>query len=258
MLSARRFCGSDGVVPRACRASIAVLPVLLLIQIVFTAGIALLFAMANLFLRDVKYIFEMVLTVWMFATSVVYPLDRVQGTLGALLRLNPMSPNHRRLRATILRGEMPALGPLALAADWRRHARDRLGRFPSRGIPVRGERLVGQPAIVFDGVSKKFNRAQRFNSIRDLVPAMVSGLFGRKKTRASCTARSSGRCTTCRSRCAPGEALGIIGPNGAGKSTALKILTRILRPDRGVAAVHGRVGALVEIAAGFHPDSDRP
>jgi lipopolysaccharide transport system ATP-binding protein len=53
---------------------------------------------------------------------------------------------------------------------------------------------------------------------------------------------------------AEGEALGIIGPNGAGKSTALKLLTRILRPTKGQCAIHGRVGALIELAAGFHPD----
>jgi lipopolysaccharide transport system ATP-binding protein len=52
----------------------------------------------------------------------------------------------------------------------------------------------------------------------------------------------------------PGQALGIIGPNGAGKSTALKVLTRILKPTRGTATVRGRVGALIELAAGFHPD----
>ena len=52
----------------------------------------------------------------------------------------------------------------------------------------------------------------------------------------------------------PGEALGIIGPNGAGKSTALKLLTRILRPSRGACSIKGRVGALIEVAAGFHPD----
>ncbi|MBE3040149.1 MAG: ABC transporter ATP-binding protein, partial [Chloroflexi bacterium] len=51
-----------------------------------------------------------------------------------------------------------------------------------------------------------------------------------------------------------GEALGIIGPNGAGKSTALKLLTRILKPTRGSCTVRGRVGALIEVAAGFHPD----
>jgi lipopolysaccharide transport system ATP-binding protein len=52
----------------------------------------------------------------------------------------------------------------------------------------------------------------------------------------------------------PGEALGILGPNGAGKSTVLKLLTRILRPTRGECELRGRVGALIELAAGFHPD----
>ena len=52
----------------------------------------------------------------------------------------------------------------------------------------------------------------------------------------------------------PGEALGIIGRNGAGKSTILKLLTRILKPTRGSCLVRGRIGALIEVAAGFHPD----
>ncbi len=52
----------------------------------------------------------------------------------------------------------------------------------------------------------------------------------------------------------PGEALGIIGPNGAGKSTMLKILSRIMRPTRGSISIGGRVGALIELAAGFHGD----
>ena len=43
---------------------------MLVVQVVFTAGVALLLAMANLFYRDVKYLFEVVITLWMFATSV--------------------------------------------------------------------------------------------------------------------------------------------------------------------------------------------
>jgi lipopolysaccharide transport system permease protein len=91
-------------------------PVLLAIQIVFTAGVALIVSMANLFLRDVKYIFEMVLTLWMFATSVVYPVELIEGKLGAVLRLNPLTPIIDGYRTTILRGDVPAIGPLALAA----------------------------------------------------------------------------------------------------------------------------------------------
>ena len=51
-----------------------------------------------------------------------------------------------------------------------------------------------------------------------------------------------------------GEVLGLVGHNGAGKSTLLKILSRITEPTEGEAIIHGRVGSLLEVGTGFHPD----
>jgi homopolymeric O-antigen transport system permease protein len=87
--------------------AILFLPLVLMVQVLFTGGMALLLAMGNLFFRDVKYLYELGISIWMFATSVIYPVERIQGRIGTVLKLNPMSPIIDAYRAVLLRGELP-------------------------------------------------------------------------------------------------------------------------------------------------------
>ena len=96
--------------------SLLFLPVVVLVHVAFTAGLALLVAMGHLFYADVKYVFELVLIVWMFASSVLYPIDRIGGTLGALMQLNPMTPIIDAYRDVVLRNTLPDLGPFSAVA----------------------------------------------------------------------------------------------------------------------------------------------
>jgi ABC-type polysaccharide/polyol phosphate export permease len=92
------------------------LPVILLIQLIFTTAISLLLGMANLFYRDVKYIFEVVIIAWMFASPVAYSVKDVSGPVGVLVRLNPMTTILEGYRDVIVRGHLPDAGPLAQTA----------------------------------------------------------------------------------------------------------------------------------------------
>lgn len=112
---------------------------------------------------------------------------------------------------------------------------------------------MSAPAIVFDHVWKKFKRGEGFSSIRDMIPGMVRRALSPRPP-GELSGQEFWALQDVSFEVRKGEALGVIGPNGAGKSTTLKLLTRILKPTRGHYQVHGRVGALIEIAAGFHGD----
>lgn len=113
---------------------------------------------------------------------------------------------------------------------------------------------MSDPAIEVVDVWKKFHRGEVHDSLRDLVPAATKYLLRRAPKPMQLKTGDFWALREINLQVKPGEALGIIGPNGAGKSTILKLLTKILRPTRGSCTVRGRVGALIEVAAGFHPD----
>jgi lipopolysaccharide transport system permease protein len=83
------------------------LPWVLAVQVMLTVAISLLLAMGNLFYRDVKYLFELVIMVWMFLSAVLYPVSQIGGTIGRVMQLNPMTPILEGYRDVLLRGRIP-------------------------------------------------------------------------------------------------------------------------------------------------------
>lgn len=114
--------------------------------------------------------------------------------------------------------------------------------------------LSREPGVDFERVWKKFQRGERHDSLRDFIPATFRALTGRGPSATELGDNQFWALRAVSFQVRPGEVLGIIGRNGAGKSTILKTLTRIIPPTLGRAEVRGRVGALIEIAAGFHQD----
>ena len=105
-----------------------------------------------------------------------------------------------------------------------------------------------EPIIVFDRVSKTFDLHRgRTRSFQELLTNF--GRWRQSRVRDDLHALQDVSFAIKR-----GETVGFIGSNGAGKSTLLKLIARILEPDSGTVTVHGRVGALLELGAGFHPD----
>lgn len=96
--------------------AILFLPAVVIVQLAFTSGVALLLAMGNLFYRDVKYLFEVAITAWMFLTSVLYPIGELKGWMGTILRLNPMTPIIDAYRDVLLLGRLPATEPFLIVS----------------------------------------------------------------------------------------------------------------------------------------------
>ena len=108
-----------------------------------------------------------------------------------------------------------------------------------------------QPAIDIRNLGKQYplQEAPPYVSLRDILSQSVKNVFSKKQKNPTFRALRD-----INLKIEPGERVGIIGRNGAGKSTLLKIISRITPPTTGEAFIRGRVGSLLEVGTGFHPE----
>ena len=111
---------------------------------------------------------------------------------------------------------------------------------------------MSQTAIRTEGLGKRYRVGTRAAAYRTLRDALAEGV--RRRPREHEEERTLWALRDVSVEIAQGEAVGVIGPNGAGKTTLLKILSRITEPTTGRALVRGRVGSLLEVGTGFHPE----
>jgi ABC-type polysaccharide/polyol phosphate transport system ATPase subunit len=108
----------------------------------------------------------------------------------------------------------------------------------------------GQPAVVVEDVAKIYRRFQHRNQFKTLKSALLT-----RSLLADLTPDQTFTALDGVSLSVPkGTTFGVIGENGSGKSTLLKLVAGITKPTRGRIAVNGRVSALIELGAGFHPE----
>lgn len=117
-----------------------------------------------------------------------------------------------------------------------------------------------RPMIETIGLGKRYmrrtGRRARYQTLRDTLTNGARQLLGLPVPFAEETAKSEAfwAFKDINITVGEGEVVGIIGRNGAGKSTLLKVLSRITAPTEGEARLHGRVGSLLEVGTGFHPE----
>jgi lipopolysaccharide transport system ATP-binding protein len=112
---------------------------------------------------------------------------------------------------------------------------------------------MSEVAMRVEGLGKRYRvgERERYQALRDVLTRAFTAPFRRRERRPVDYLWAVRDLSF---DVAQGEVVGLIGRNGAGKTTLLKLLARVTRPTTGSAEVHGRIGSLLEVGTGFHPE----
>jgi lipopolysaccharide transport system ATP-binding protein len=113
---------------------------------------------------------------------------------------------------------------------------------------------MSEVAIRVDDIGKRYRLGGTPGGYQTLRDVIASGFARARRRQPPETAEMIWAVRHVSFEVERGQVLGIIGRNGAGKSTLLKILARVTEPTEGEARIHGRVGSLLEVGTGFHPE----
>jgi len=114
-----------------------------------------------------------------------------------------------------------------------------------------------RPIIKVENLSKQYRIVARqapYSTLRDSITQALRAPFGWLRRNGNREGDAIWALKDVSFEVKPGEVVGVIGRNGAGKSTLLKILSRITEPTTGQVEIYGRVGSLLEVGTGFHPE----
>ena len=234
--------------------AIALAPLFILLALVTALGASLGLSALNVRYRDVAYAIPLFMQVLPFLSGVPYSLDGAPEKWQWLLSLNPLTAVVAGCALDDPRWAEAGARPVS-SQRWSldsclRRRRRLLQAGPNGVSQTRSDGNCSQ----VEGLSKQYRIGQLQPAYGTLRDSLTHGLKRFRSGHLHDPPEMIWALRDVTFEAQEGEVIGIIGANGAGKTTLLKILTRITTPTEGRAEIRGRVGSLLEVGTGFHPE----